>query len=112
MSVNMIRVFFFFFKQKTAYEIPLCDWSSDVCSSDLDGLVLVHDTVQAERPDGRAPQRREQHPTRRVAEGVAVAPFDRLEAELGGIRIVLPLGHFDQVGTDQPAQIESRHHLE
>src|SRR6186713_1675707 len=27
--------FFFFFKQKTAYEIPLCDWSSDVCSSDL-----------------------------------------------------------------------------
>src|SRR3712207_8285107 len=29
--------FFFFFKQKTAYEI-LADWSSDVCSSDLDGL--------------------------------------------------------------------------
>ena len=28
-------VFFFFFKQKTAYEIYQCDWSSDVCSSDL-----------------------------------------------------------------------------
>ena len=28
--------FFFFFKQKTAYEIKECDWSSDVCSSDLD----------------------------------------------------------------------------
>ena len=28
-------VFFFFFKQKTAYEIVDCDWSSDVCSSDL-----------------------------------------------------------------------------
>ena len=28
--------FFFFFKQKTAYEILTCDWSSDVCSSDLD----------------------------------------------------------------------------
>src|ERR1043166_1338318 len=27
--------FFFFFKQKTAYEIPKRDWSSDVCSSDL-----------------------------------------------------------------------------
>ena len=27
--------FFFFFKQKTAYEIKECDWSSDVCSSDL-----------------------------------------------------------------------------
>ena len=25
----------FFFKQKTAYEIVDCDWSSDVCSSDL-----------------------------------------------------------------------------
>ena len=25
----------FFFKQKTAYEIYQCDWSSDVCSSDL-----------------------------------------------------------------------------
>ena len=31
-----VRVgFFFFFKQKTAYEIVDCDWSSDVCSSDL-----------------------------------------------------------------------------
>ena len=28
-------IFFFFFKQKTAYEIYQCDWSSDVCSSDL-----------------------------------------------------------------------------
>src|ERR1051326_8102961 len=28
-------LFFFFFKQKTAYEIKECDWSSDVCSSDL-----------------------------------------------------------------------------
>ena len=28
-------VLFFFFKQKTAYEIVDCDWSSDVCSSDL-----------------------------------------------------------------------------
>ena len=26
---------FFFFKQNTAYEILTCDWSSDVCSSDL-----------------------------------------------------------------------------
>ncbi len=29
---------FFFFKQKTAYEIYQCDWSSDVCSSDLVSL--------------------------------------------------------------------------
>src|SRR3546814_2735149 len=33
---------FFFFKQKTAYEMRISDWSSDVCSSDLvDGIVTV-----------------------------------------------------------------------
>src|SRR3546814_1650075 len=30
-----IMVMFFFFKQKTAYEMRISDWSSDVCSSDL-----------------------------------------------------------------------------
>src|SRR3546814_7005133 len=29
------RFMFFFFKQKTAYELRISDWSSDVCSSDL-----------------------------------------------------------------------------
>ena len=32
---DVLFVCFFFFKQKTAYEIKECDWSSDVCSSDL-----------------------------------------------------------------------------
>src|SRR3546814_10671595 len=33
---------FFFFKQKTAYELRISDWSSDVCSSDLvDGFAVV-----------------------------------------------------------------------
>src|SRR3546814_2802000 len=31
---------FFFFKQKTAYEMRISDWSSDVCSSDLADQVL------------------------------------------------------------------------
>src|SRR3546814_3342790 len=31
---------FFFFKQKTAYEMRISDWSSDVCSSDLHGEEL------------------------------------------------------------------------
>src|SRR3546814_299000 len=31
----MFRYVFFFFKQKTAYEMRISDWSSDVCSSDL-----------------------------------------------------------------------------
>src|SRR3546814_5200497 len=33
-------MFFFFFKQKTAYEMRISDWSSDVCSSDLDTRFL------------------------------------------------------------------------
>ena len=33
-SINtLLGLYFFFFKQKTAYEIPKRDWSSDVCSS-------------------------------------------------------------------------------
>src|SRR3546814_4709251 len=32
-------ILFFFFKQKTAYEMRISDWSSDVCSSDLQGVV-------------------------------------------------------------------------
>src|SRR3546814_2359810 len=34
-----IMYVFFFFKQKTAYEVRISDWSSDVCSSDLAGDV-------------------------------------------------------------------------
>src|SRR3546814_9078105 len=46
---------FFFFKQKTAYEMRISDWSSDVCSSDLGGFsvdfgnnrrYLEHEMVQ------------------------------------------------------------------
>src|SRR3546814_3724839 len=32
---------FFFFKQKTAYEMRISDWSSDVCSSDLGDLAVL-----------------------------------------------------------------------
>src|SRR3546814_11141897 len=35
MFISHVAVFFFFFKQKTAYELRISDWSSDVCSSDL-----------------------------------------------------------------------------
>src|SRR3546814_7980229 len=31
----IVCIVFFFFKQKTAYEMRISDWSSDVCSSDL-----------------------------------------------------------------------------
>src|SRR3546814_13234114 len=44
------QLYFFFFKQKTAYEMRISDWSSDVCSSDL--VDRVHgqaDAVDADR---------------------------------------------------------------
>src|SRR3546814_2089228 len=51
--VFWLIVFFFFFKQKTAYEMRISDWSSDVCSSDLS---YVHSAVggQVDRAGGDA----------------------------------------------------------
>src|SRR3546814_63731 len=45
---------FFFFKQKTAYEMRISDWSSDVCSSDLEPVVARQRASEA----GWAPGRR------------------------------------------------------
>src|SRR3546814_8432944 len=47
-------IVFFFFKQKTAYEVGIGDWSSDVCASDP---LKVGDSVQVEGPYGSAPLR-------------------------------------------------------
>src|SRR6186713_2891172 len=52
-STRTMKTIFFFFKQKTAYEIPLCDWSSDVCSSDLPALL---DLARAIRAGGTSSQ--------------------------------------------------------
>src|SRR3546814_2138498 len=47
----------FFFKQKTAYEMHISDWSSDVCSSDLTMLARIVQMV-AEAQRSRAPIQR------------------------------------------------------
>src|SRR3546814_9648035 len=39
-------MFFFFFKQKTAYEMRISDWSSDVCSSDLSASEIFAGAIQ------------------------------------------------------------------
>src|SRR3546814_9312720 len=41
------KYFVFFYKQKTAYEMRISDWSSDVCSSDLD--LLFHRVQRIQR---------------------------------------------------------------
>src|SRR3546814_5605601 len=50
-TIETLVANFFFFKQKTAYEMRISDWSSDVCSSDL--------------PDQRGDDLRRQHPLER-----------------------------------------------
>src|SRR3546814_20123301 len=41
--------FFFFFKQKTAYEMRISDWSSDVCSSDIVGVGVALAAIADDR---------------------------------------------------------------
>src|SRR3546814_3634291 len=56
---------FFFFKQKTAYEMRISDWSSDVCSSDLNSSPahqfyveqIVRGTVCSKTPEAAMPRR-------------------------------------------------------
>src|SRR3546814_16261822 len=45
MFVNILFRIMFFFKQKTAYEMRISDWSSDVCSSDLLSGALTQDVL-------------------------------------------------------------------
>src|SRR3546814_3721938 len=63
-------VFVFFFKQKTAYEMRISDWSSDVCSSDLVGDRRLRHSgpmTAVDDPEGRLPD--PDHFERRVPQG-------------------------------------------
>src|SRR3546814_1956479 len=55
----------FFFKQKTAYEMRISDWSSDVCSSDLDGPDRADDASTGDHRV-RSVQLQPEHPDRRA----------------------------------------------
>src|SRR3546814_5921797 len=57
-------MFIFFFKQKTAYEMRISDWSSDVCSSDLrrTPLRLLKALPQQRKLCGRKPALRDGGP--------------------------------------------------
>src|SRR3546814_1250563 len=61
---DMSVLVFFFFKQKTAYEMRISDWSSDVCSSDLPSPRFVRILPARIRPPSssatRAPIRSEE----------------------------------------------------
>src|SRR3546814_7327915 len=64
--VSLSSVLFFFFKQKTAYELRISDWSSDVCSSDL--------PCDPRRSDGDSQRRRHTCHSQRVVLSHRQAP--------------------------------------
>src|SRR3546814_16783073 len=72
-------LFFFFFKQKTAYEMRISDWSSDVCSSDLIGF----QPDDIEPPSDERAQPREQPMLEIGREAV-----DRAEQIVGQHRVI------------------------
>src|SRR3546814_9073832 len=48
-DTSVCYMFFFFFKQKTAYEMRISDWSSDVCSSDLNPAGGMHQHARTDQ---------------------------------------------------------------
>src|SRR3546814_2056557 len=91
---------FFFFKQKTAYEMRISDWSSDVCSSDLPAraggdclrrrqprrldVPLPHPGASGSRHDGCDPcHRSEPDMSARSNLGLAVAAMMATVAKIG-----------------------------
>src|SRR3546814_18230795 len=83
-----LSLFFFFFKQKTAYEMRISDWSSDVCSSDLTGDAL-------ERREGAARMRNDPH----------VDHWYRLELHQRWAAPALPVGEAGHLPFRREAQV-------
>src|SRR3546814_803537 len=106
--------FFFFFKQKTAYEMRISDWSSDVCSSDLPArrrpdLVGGHWPL----PTGPTADHAGGRHRRRLAvlcaapvRGHLLGPERRLDGRRGGAARQLPLS---PAGRAALADSEHRH---
>src|SRR3546814_4456174 len=76
-------MFVFFFKQKTAYEMRISDWSSDVCSSDLALVIALREFAlgHAILIDQHAPKSKPRHSALTIAEtnkiGLASENLDR-----------------------------------
>src|SRR3546814_6236832 len=86
-------IFFFFFKQKTAYEMRISDWSSDVCSSDL----------VAHRGEGKLGQRLRLHLQDLAVAGVRGADEIAGQPTIGG-RVC--------AGRQQVLVVELRHRVD
>src|SRR3546814_2584891 len=87
LMVVVVIVYLCFFKQKTAYEMRISDWSSDVCSSDLGKKRPGRFAVRIHRPGRRA--------VRRGADAMLFAQITDLHVSLPG---ALLAGRSDTAG--------------
>src|SRR3546814_18331955 len=90
---------FFFFKQKTAYEMRISDWSSDVCSSDLAAHAGIKDRLHATTAKGAVAAMARGLAHDLAADGITVnclspGPIDTVRGASAG---VLPKGVGDNI---------------
>src|SRR3546814_9028899 len=97
-------ILFFVFKQKTAYEMRISDWSSDVCSSDL-----IYTDAQSRRPQGNLSQNEAVgKPVGRVEgaviiEAARLAPLAKQSAtEFRAAVDIRPIGQIDTANMGRP----------
>src|SRR3546814_10359270 len=77
------------FKQKTAYEMRISDWSSDVCSSDLTCLRAYHYYVDADHHHA--------HDSLSAVDQVSALPGDPFLPALPGYRVAFLLSQHPEV---------------
>src|SRR3546814_5108833 len=87
---------YFYFKQKTAYDLRSSDWSSDVCSSDLEPLAI--DIDRRRDADEGALRDRGAIFERRRDEPAAVAARDVLERDEADADLVVFAGQYAGMG--------------
>src|SRR3546814_3845454 len=95
-----VVLFVFFYKQKTAYEMRISDWSSDVCSSDL--AYIPERRVQRDR--WVQAMQRDQVPLRVIDGAVDPISGEHMVARYEALipnpdTVLLPdIGHYPQIG--------------
>src|SRR3546814_1521420 len=97
----------FFFKQKTAYEMRISDWSSDVCSSDLLPHQLEDEAAPARRPLAAPPGDAEVDDVRLLARADEYVVF-AFEIAVRDTRRVHRLERFEQALEEESGRASCR----
>src|SRR3546814_3127455 len=97
----MVLVCCFFFKQKTAYEMRISDWSSDVCSSDLFHVpkpLTGREKLQQELYITRIAEilLEDVTNTERTQRGIEAGAYDTMQLQDGEVQIRHNLHHVDR----------------